>query len=583
MAQPLCVDYDAEQNRFFITCPMWCNDMMSEFPLKRWSKAKRAWAVPPVRQNIKVLTGNLAAYCTVSSKAVNRIKQAIKESEKSVDRHMFPAWYKFKTDPDPHQLEGLNHLYGLKAISLHMDPGTGKSKLVIDFACALRMENKIECVLLMCKLSLRHNWVKELDRHSTVPFSLHMPDTNKPGAFNTWLTSRHDFKILIVGFESLSQGSMHKLVEKFLLSSHKVLAIGDETHMISNHQAVRSQRVVSFGRMAEYRAGLTGTPISTGPLNLFMQYEFLDPDIIGIGDFYAFRNRYAVMGGYQDARGRPLQVVGYQNIDELTKLVAPHTYSTSKAVLKLPPKTYEVRTVKMTGDQATLYAQIKKDRSYVLEGKDRVFNNVLELALRLHQVAQGHLTKYTQEEKIDVQTGELLIKAKGEGTLLMPWNKNPKILELADVMRDVEVPTVVWCNYKPDIILFENMIKSEFPNRRYATITGGREKENFDNIRKFQDGKLDCLVSNVGVGGTGHDMYAAELMIYMNNNERLIDRIQSEDRAHRRGLTHPVLYIDILAEKTVDVAIMKSIELKMNLSDYIKGRIGELVAVLVGE
>lgn len=583
MSAPLQVDYDPKYNRFLVTCPMWANDMIRQIPNRRWSKAQRAWAVAPVKQNVDILCKNLKAYCiwtAVAAKEVKRLEAAKAVMAKS---RPFPNWYKFKTIPDPHQSEALNHLYGLHAISLHMDRGTGKSKTVIDWACALRMEGKIEIMLIMCKLSLRENWVREIDTHSPLQMSIHLSNTDKPKAFDDWLAKRHDFKVLIVGFESLSQGSMHEVVDRFLLSNHKVAAVGDETHMISNHQAIRSQRVVGFGRRSEYRAGLTGTPISTGPMNLFMQYEFLDPEIIGIGDFYAFRNRYAIMGGYEDARGRPLQIVGYQNMDELTALVAPHTYQVDKSVLKLPPKTFEIRTVKMTKDQRAMYDQVRKDKAYAIEGRDRIIKNALELALRLHQIAQGHITKYTDDEKVDVQTGELLVKAKGEGRLIMPWDKNPKIAELTDIMDEMKVPTLVWCNYKPDIVIIEQMMKTKFPDRRYATITGGREKENYDNIRKFQAQKLDYLICNTGVGGTGHDMFRAELVVYFNNNERLIDRLQSEDRAHRRGLDHPVLYIDILVEKSVDISIMKSIENKENLSDYIRGRIGELVAILIGE
>lgn len=583
MSAPLKVDYDPKHNRFLVSCPMWANDMIRQIPGRRWSKAQRAWAVAPVKQNVNVLAKDLNAYCEFTPLASKEMAAVQEAGVAALKKTPFPAWYKFKTDPDPHQIEGLNHLYGLNAIALHMDPGTGKSKLTIDFASALRMEGKIEIVLILCKLSLRHNWVRQLDEHTPIPFTVHLPDMGKVGAFEDWLKKRHDFKIMIVGFESLSQGNMYKLVERFLLSNHKAMAVGDETHMISNHQAIRSQRVVSFGRQAEVRAGLTGTPISTGPMNLFMQYEFLDPNVIGIGDYYAFRNRYAVMGGYADDKGRPLQIVGYQNMDELTALVAPHTYSVRKDVLKLPPKVYEVRTVTMTKDQAAMYAQIKKDKAYALEGKERTLKNALELALRLHQVAQGHLTKYVEEQKIDVQSGEVLIKQRGEGVLLMPWDKNPKIKELADILTDINVPTIIWCNYKADIVMIEAMMKETFPQRKYATVTGGREKENYDNIRRFQDGKLDTIISNTGVGGTGHDMYRAELVIYFNNNERLIDRIQSEDRAHRRGLDHSVLYIDILVEKSVDMMIMKSIENKQNLSDYIRGRIGELVALLIGE
>ena len=51
---------------------------------------------------------------------------------------------------------------------------------------------------------------------------------------------------------------------------------------------------------------LTGTPAHTSPLDVYAQYRFLDPGIFG-ANFSAFRDRYAVMGGYGG-----YQVVAYR-------------------------------------------------------------------------------------------------------------------------------------------------------------------------------------------------------------------------------------------------------------------------------
>ena len=53
----------------------------------------------------------------------------------------------------------------------------------------------------------------------------------------------------------------------------------------------------ALGKRVPYRMALTGTPAHNSPLDVYAQYRFLDPGIFGT-NFSAFRDRYAVMGGY---------------------------------------------------------------------------------------------------------------------------------------------------------------------------------------------------------------------------------------------------------------------------------------------
>jgi SNF2 family DNA or RNA helicase len=48
-------------------------------------------------------------------------------------------------------------------------------------------------------------------------------------------------------------------------------------------------------------------------------------------------------------------------------------------------------------------------------------------------------------------------------------------------------------------------------------------------------------------------------------------RLQSEDRAHRIGQEEKVTYIDLMAEKTVDEKIVKSLRNKINLATEVLG------------
>ena len=92
----------------------------------------------------------------------------------------------------------------------------------------------------------------------------------------------------------------------------------------------------------------------------------------------------------------------------------------------------------------------------------------------------------------------------------------------------------------------------------------GREIERHDDdrvkaSREFQEGKLRFLISNQQTGAFGNTWTAAQTVVYFSNNYQLELRRQSEDRAHRIGLTHSVNYVDLIARNTVDEKIVKAL------------------------
>ena len=63
----------------------------------------------------------------------------------------------------------------------------------------------------------------------------------------------------------------------------------------------------------------------------------------------------------------------------------------------------------------------------------------------------------------------------------------------------------------------------------------------------------------------------ASTVIYYSNSYDLEKRLQSEDRAHRIGQTGSVTYVDLVAEKTIDERIIKSLRSKINIANEIMG------------
>ena len=94
-----------------------------------------------------------------------------------------------------------------------------------------------------------------------------------------------------------------------------------------------------------------------------------------------------------------------------------------------------------------------------------------------------------------------------------------------------------------------------------------------EGIAQFQDvkGPARFFVGNAQTGGYGITLTAANTVIYYSNNYDLEKRLQSEDRAHRIGQTGSVLYIDLIAEKTIDEKIVKALRTKVNIANEIMG------------
>ena len=78
------------------------------------------------------------------------------------------------------------------------------------------------------------------------------------------------------------------------------------------------------------------------------------------------------------------------------------------------------------------------------------------------------------------------------------------------------------------------------------------------------------MVANVTVGGMGQTWTAATHEIYYSNDFSYENRMQSEDRAHRKGQKNSVKYTDIVAEVKADKMILQALARKGDVADMVK-------------
>ena len=126
------------------------------------------------------------------------------------------------------------------------------------------------------------------------------------------------------------------------------------------------------------------------------------------------------------------QVVGYQNIEELTDNVKEFSYRVlKKECLDLPDKVYQRREVELTPEQKKVYKQLKDYAIAELTSHELVsVTSVLTQILRLHQVVCGFV-KHDQGEEVEI--------------------KSNRLDELLDVLSEVQGKVIIWANYQYDI------------------------------------------------------------------------------------------------------------------------------------
>lgn len=456
------------------------------------------------------------------------------------------------------------HNYVANGIVVH---NTGKTFAAIHLAVARWIAGEIDAVVIICPSTLRSVWRKEFAKYATRPYEFQSHEQRA-----TWYedycrtTPKDKLQVLAVSVEGLGiSAGLYDSVCRFYANGKRIFTICDESSRIKNPEAKRTKRVIELGQVSSHRLILNGTPIALGIQDLWSQYEFLDPNIIGMGDFWAYKTRYIVKGGYENR-----QVVGYQNVDELMSMVAPYTTVVGKEVLNLPPKVMTERYVEITPEQKKLLKLIAKGASPDPDAPYIKAENILEKILRARQVVGGWIPK--ANVTINFLNGQ---PVETVTTTLVPLDKNPKMDGLMELIEDnlVDSKFVIWSTFVHEIDAIRERLQEKYGTTSVECYYGGTAMKDRSAIedRYCNDPVMKFFIGHPTAAGLGLTLVSNEndVMVYYSGTNAYIDRAQSEDRAHRIGQRGTVVVVDLIAEKTIDEVIVESIRGKMDIETYV--------------
>ena len=524
--------------------PAWVSQIHG-IPGGRWNSEARVWVLPKDLETLQAIV-TYFPFVKLSDSVQEWKRNFLAKIESNLVMKNMPAplidWSAFSFNPlyppFKHQLIGAEILISNKHFALTMDMGCGKTATEIYFLSYLKSKGiKVKC-LIVAPLTILKQWGKEINKHSIFPLSYSILLGSK---FQRLRELEKQTDIHIVNYDYV-----HTLLPQLEKKGFNVI-ICDEMHKIKNRTALQSKACYKIGKLCLMRHGLTGTTITNNPLDVFGQFKFINEEILG-SNYFGFQNRYAIMV----TNGRARFPVRFINLDELAQRIKPWVYRvTKKECLDLPDKNYETRTVSLDGEAKILYKTLAKELAAWLDTGELVTAPiVITKLLRFSQICSGFIKTEMGETK----------EVKGSG----------KLKELEDIVSQCEGKLVIWTRFKKELSLVTDMLGANKVS--YLVLDGDTPQDRRQEILdRFQDTDVKVFVSNIQAGGIGINLTSANTCVFMSNPYSLGLRLQAEDRLHRIGQKHPVTYIDIVCEDSIDEKILQMINQKQDLADIING------------
>lgn len=431
--------------------------------------------------------------------------------------------------------------------------GCGKTLTAIATVGAGYQMGKVKKVLIVAPTSVCAVWPKEFHDYADFPYTVKVMLGDKKSRLKA-LDDLDKFpfqalKVAVINYES----TWREDIFDRLLAYDADLIIADESQRIKTHDAAQSKAMHQLGDKARYKLILSGTPVQNEAVDIFSQYRFLDPSIFG-QNFYAFRGRYCVMGGFNRK-----QIVQYRDLDTLIKKEHSIAYRVTKEeALDLPEQTFENRYITLSKKERTLYDRLRRDSFAELDGGGTITaTTVLTKLLRLQQFTGGFLVED------DAARPQLVSRGKLDA--------------LADILQDYVVEgkkkLVIFARFIPEVMEIIKLANDTIGKHGMQTVAiyGDIKKElRGDIVQQFQtDPTTTVFVGQIDTAGTGITLTAADTCVYYSENFNYATYEQSLSRIHRIGQRHPCTYIHLVAEKTVDEMILKSLAAKEDLAKTI--------------
>lgn len=423
--------------------------------------------------------------------------------------------------PLEHQKIAIEKLAGSKRFILADDMGLGKTTSTIIAA----LETGVKKILIICPASLKINWQREILNY-----------TNRSVFIGEGKNFSQDQDFVIVNYDILKNFHDTKDTSKSqILNSNFELVIIDEAHYVQNAQAQRTKLINHFVKKIKYVWLLTGTPMTSRPINYFNLLNLIESPVAQ--NWMAYVIRYCQGYQFNAGKRKVWNVSGASNLEELRD-------RTSKQVLR----------------------RLKTD---VLDLPEKIVTPVyLRLKSKLYENLMGEYYNWYDTQKEESKSLTIQFSKLMKVRQVIAEEKIESTIELAQNILDQDKKVIIFTNFTDTL----NRIAEHF-GKQSVTLDGSSSKTQRQHaVDQFQENeKVKVFVGNLKAAGVGITLTASEAVIINDLSFVPGDLSQAEDRAYRYGQKNNVSVYYPIFENTIEGAIYDIIIKKKNIISTVMG------------
>lgn len=452
-----------------------------------------------------------------------------------------------------HQEEDLEASWEMPAAALYWEPRLGKSRVAIHTAERLAGVDRIDSCVVVAPNGVHINWTRDqLPLYWNRPKSMVVEWRSGRAGTKSFIKELAD-ALLYDGFvwfacnvEAVATPLLNRFLTR-LVRKRRCMLVVDESQYIKNWKAKRTRALMRLAESCPYRRILTGTPTPQGPFDLWSQFYVLNPEVLGYR-YTTFKQRYGVWRKRKFGNGPVFdQLVEYQNLDDLTRRIAPLTFERKKSeCMDLPERLFVKRYFELPPEHLRIYRQLRDEFIAEIDsGAEIAAPQALVNLLRLQQISRGHVAD----------------------RILDP--PHPSVDATAEILRNHRGKAIVWCRFLRDVELVSGILQKEHGAGSTVVCIGSTPAGTRADLReRFRaDPTTRFWVGTLGTGGIGVDLGAASLMIFYSHGYDLAQRLQGLERNYGDSQkSSRIEVIDVIAADTVDERILHILDRKESLS-----------------
>jgi SNF2 family DNA or RNA helicase len=479
----------------------------------------------------------------------------------------------------PYQVEGAHLIARHGSGTLYDEPGTGKTiTTILGLVERATQGHQVFPAVIVAPASVVDSWVSAFAAWAPQYRAIAWRGTpaqrrNLAGTADVYVVSYDTARRDAAG-TSTAKG------DNPLMALRPLSVVADEAHLIKTPSTERSRAVRRLAKVAGSFVGLTGTPITHHPANMWPALDALVPGAWPSRERWVNRYCVSIPSDYGE------EILGLRPSHDqefrTTLLGQQRRVAKADVLTQLPPKVYSVRTVEMPAAYRKAYDDMERDMLAELpDGEELSVMGVLAQMTRLAQLASAAAdVRVETVTEWDQQMGVEVEKQHTHVSLKAPSWKVDALLELLDERPGRQ--TIATAPSKQLMVLAGEAAAEQ--GYRVGYVMGGQNaRERTETIESFQAGDLDLICVTTGAGGVGITLTAADCLVFLQRPWSLVEAMQMEDRAHRIGSEQhsSIEIVDIVTAKTIDTRVRQVLrERGKQLADFVQD--SRVVAELLG-